>query len=255
MPSSQFATADRVRDLFDRIAPHYDRLNDLLSLGLHRVWKEMAVKWSEPPVSGKALDLCCGSGDLALRLARHVGTEGQVIGVDLSENLLAIARQRSQLSSNSDRCVWKQADALDLPFADSTFDAVTMGYGLRNVTDIPRSLREIERVLRPGAKAAILDFQSWLGETSAQSGDNLANWFQQTYLSRIVEPVASQLGVANEYAYIRDSLSAFPDGRTQCALARDAKFADAKYYAIASGLMGVLVVRKSNSSAASLESP
>ncbi|MEO0855114.1 MAG: bifunctional demethylmenaquinone methyltransferase/2-methoxy-6-polyprenyl-1,4-benzoquinol methylase UbiE [Cyanobacteria bacterium J06648_11] len=253
MPSSQFATADRVRDLFDRIAPHYDRLNDLLSLGLHRIWKAMAVKWSQPPAGGTVLDLCCGSGDLSLQLARHVGDRGRVVGVDLSENLLAIARQRVKSRSGGDRIEWLQADALDLPFAEFTFDAATMGYGLRNVTDIPRSLREIERVLRPGSKVAILDFQSWLGDTSAN--DNPANGFQQRYLTSIVEPVAERFGVSKEYAYIRESLRVFPDGQTQCTLAREAGFADATYYAIAGGLMGVLVACKGDLQESSRESP
>ncbi|MEO1131708.1 MAG: bifunctional demethylmenaquinone methyltransferase/2-methoxy-6-polyprenyl-1,4-benzoquinol methylase UbiE [Cyanobacteria bacterium J06639_1] len=244
MPSAQFATADRVRDLFDRIAPQYDRLNDLLSLGLHRVWKEMAVKWAEPPAGGTVLDACCGSGDLALRLARRVGSQGRVVGIDLSENLLAIARQRSGILAEGDRITWQQGDALALPFEEGTFDAVTVGYGLRNVTDIPRSLREIERVLRPGRRAAILDFQSGVGASSTTTEDNPANWFQQTYLTGIVEPVAMQLGLADEYAYIRDSLQAFPDGRTQRALARDAGFERATYYDVAGGLMGVLVLQK-----------
>lgn len=252
MPTPEIATVERVRDLFDRIAPHYDRLNDLLSFGLHRVWKEMAVKWAAPPVGGRALDLCCGSGDLALRLARHVGQRGRVIGVDVSENLLAIARSRS------DRITWQQADALDLPFDSNQFDAVTMGYGLRNVTDIPRSLREVERVLRPGARAAILDFQAL--PSHSENRGNPADWLQQTYLARIVEPVAERFGMASEYAYIRDSLRLFPNGHTQLELAAAANFAQRSYYSVAGGLMGVLVVQKSNlpdsdSKSVPLESP
>ncbi|MEM6447027.1 MAG: bifunctional demethylmenaquinone methyltransferase/2-methoxy-6-polyprenyl-1,4-benzoquinol methylase UbiE [Cyanobacteria bacterium P01_D01_bin.123] len=243
MPTSDIATVDRIRDLFDRIAPHYDRLNDLLSFGLHRVWKEMTVKWAAPVLGGHALDLCCGSGDLALRLARHVGPNGDVTGVDVSENLLAIARQRSQLQGWSNRLQWQLADALDLPFAANTFDAVTMGYGLRNVTDIPRSLREIERVLRPGARAAILDFQS-SSTTHEMTTDRPAHWLQQTYLTQIVEPVAGRLGLTAEYAYIRDSLQTFPDGQTQLKLSDKAGFARSSYYSIAGGLMGVLVLQK-----------
>ena len=158
MPSPSYESRDRVRDLFDRIAPEYDRLNTLLSLGLHRVWKSMAVKWTEPELGDDALDICCGSGDLGLLMARAVGPSGHVTGIDISENLLAIARCRAKLALREQSTSWLCGDALQLPFEGDRFDAVTMGYGLRNVVDIPQALREIWRVLKPGAKAAILDF-------------------------------------------------------------------------------------------------
>ena len=106
--------ADRIRQLFDRIAPQYDQLNHDLSLGLHRVWKQMAVRWSGAEDGSHCLDLCCGSGDLALLLARQVGETGQVIGADFAVEQLAIAAQRNPYLQN--RLSWIEADALDLPF-------------------------------------------------------------------------------------------------------------------------------------------
>jgi demethylmenaquinone methyltransferase/2-methoxy-6-polyprenyl-1,4-benzoquinol methylase len=229
-------SAPEVRALFDRIAPVYDRLNDWLSLGQHRIWKRMALKWSEAKAGDIALDLCCGSGDLAQLLGRQVGTTGKVYGVDFSAAQLAIAQQRLAESSSSFPIRWVEADVLNLPFRDNYFDSATMGYGLRNVTDIPRCLRELHRVLKSGAKAAILDFN--------RPQQQFLHDFQQWYLETIVVPRAQAYGLTEEYAYLAPSLERFPTGREQVQLAREAGFASATHYPIAAGLMGVLVVSK-----------
>ena len=226
-----------VQQIFDRIAPVYDQLNDWLSLGQHRIWKLMAVKWSQPKPGDNCIDLCCGSGDLAFRLARQVGDKGHVYGVDFSSALLDIASQRSQQQYPQPPISWVEADVLDLPFADNYFDAATMGYGLRNVTDIPRSLKELHRVLKKGAKAAILDFH--------RPSNSHLRAFQQWYLDTIVVPMANHLGLSEEYAYISPSLDRFPTGSQQVELAREAGFAKATHYAIANGMMGILVLTKS----------
>ncbi|NES86245.1 MAG: bifunctional demethylmenaquinone methyltransferase/2-methoxy-6-polyprenyl-1,4-benzoquinol methylase UbiE, partial [Moorea sp. SIO2B7] len=151
-------TPSEIKALFDRIAPVYDQLNNWLSLGQHRIWKLMAVKWTNPNPGDVGLDICCGTGDLAQLLAKRVGTTGEVFGVDFSPEQLAIARQRWSSQFCDLPLRWLEGDALNLPFDDNKFDCATMGYGLRNVTDIPRCLEELNRVLKPGAKAAILDF-------------------------------------------------------------------------------------------------
>jgi demethylphylloquinol methyltransferase len=223
--------SDQIRALFDRIAPVYDPLNDRLSLGLHRVWKQMAVKWSGATVGDTCLDVCCGSGDLAQRLARRVGPTGQVFGVDFAVAQLAIARQRTPHLP----ITWLEGDALALPFDANTFDAATMGYGLRNILDIPASLRELHRVLKPGATAAILDLN--------RPTDPTVSAFQQWYLSTLVVPAAQQLGFTEEYAYLAPSLERFPTGPEQVTLAQQVGFS-AAHYPIAGGTMGVLVITK-----------
>ncbi|AHJ30867.1 bifunctional demethylmenaquinone methyltransferase/2-methoxy-6-polyprenyl-1,4-benzoquinol methylase UbiE [Nodularia spumigena CS-584] len=225
-----------IRDIFDRIAPVYDELNNWLSLGQHRIWKEMTVKWSAAKPGDTCLDLCCGSGDLAFRLAKYVGTTGKVYGVDFSPNLLAAAKERSQSQYPQPTISWIEADALNLPFDDHYFDAATMGYGLRNVTDIPRSLQELHRVLKPGAKAAILDFH--------RPRNPQLRAFQQWYLSNIVVPIANRMGLKEEYAYISPSLDRFPTGQEQIELARQVGFTLVTHYPIANDMMGVLVVSK-----------
>ncbi len=228
--------SNEVRTIFNRIAPVYDQLNDQLSLGQHRIWKEMTVKWSAAKPGDIGLDLCCGSGDLTFRLARHVGMTSQVYGVDFSANLLNTAQARSQNYYPQLPITWIEADVLNLPFDNNYFDAVTMGYGLRNVKDIPRSLQEIHRVLKPGAKAAILDFH--------RPSNELFRAVQQWYLDNCVVPMATNLGLKEEYAYISPSLDRFPTGREQIELASQAGFVDATHYPIANGMMGVLVVSK-----------
>jgi len=226
-------TSASVRELFDRIAPVYDQLNQWLSLGQHRIWKTMAVKWSGAKLGDTCLDLCCGSGDLALLLADQVGKTGQVMGVDFSPEQLAIAQQRTRLHQP---ITWIKGDALNLPFPDKHFDAATMGYGLRNVIDIPRCLQELHRVLKPGAKAAVLDLH--------RPSNPMVRAFQQWYLDAIVVPIANAYGFNDEYAYLAPSLDRFPTGAEQVTLARQVGFSTVTHYAIAGGTMGVLVVQK-----------
>ncbi|MCL6433447.1 MAG: bifunctional demethylmenaquinone methyltransferase/2-methoxy-6-polyprenyl-1,4-benzoquinol methylase UbiE [Leptolyngbyaceae cyanobacterium HOT.MB2.61] len=229
--------SDQIRTIFNRIAPVYDQLNNWLSLGQHRIWKQMTVKWSGAKPGDICLDVCCGSGDLAQMLAERVGMKGQVFGVDFSPEQLEIARQRVQTRYPNLPITWIEGDALDLPFPDHQFDAATMGYGLRNVTDISRSLQELYRVLKPGAKAAILDFNH---PTNPQ-----VRAFQQWYLDAIVVPAAQRFSLSEEYAYIAPSLDRFPTGQEQVKLALEVGFSAATHYPIAGGTMGVLVIGKS----------
>lgn len=229
-------SAQDIQTLFNRIAPVYDDFNQQLSWGLHQVWKQMAADWSGAASGSTCLDVCCGSGDLALLLARRVGTEGEVYGLDFSPAQLEIAQQKAAKTPGIAPITWVQGDALALPFADSKFDAATMAYGLRNLIDIPQGLQELHRVLKPGAKAAILDFNqprsSWMRQ------------FQQWYLERVVVPTAQRCGLTDEYAYISPSLDRFPQRDEQVQLAKAAGFLAAVHYPIAGGLMGVLVVKK-----------
>ncbi len=229
-------SAPDIQALFNRIAPVYDQFNDWLSLGQHRIWKKMAVKWCEPKSGDKGLDICCGSGDLSLLLARQVGQTGQIVGLDFSEAQLAIAHQRHQSQFPHLPIIWQVGDALHLPFPENHFDCATMGYGLRNVVDIPLCLQELYRVLKPNAKAAILDFHR-------PQNPWMLN-FQKWYLNTVVVPMAQQFKLTDEYAYISPSLDRFPDGSQQVKLAQEAGFTQAIHYPIAGGLMGVLVMTK-----------
>ncbi|WP_310426552.1 bifunctional demethylmenaquinone methyltransferase/2-methoxy-6-polyprenyl-1,4-benzoquinol methylase UbiE [Chamaesiphon sp. VAR_48_metabat_135_sub] len=237
MPIKSNYTSTDIQAIFNRIAPVYDRLNNDLSLGIHWVWKQMTVSWSGAKSGDTCLDLCCGSGDITQLMAKQVGAKGTVIGADFAPAQLENAAARiADIYPPLDWINWVEADALNLPFADNYFDAATMGYGLRNVTDIPRCLAELHRVLKPNAKVAILDFH--------RPNSNLVRRFQQWYLAAIVVPKAAQLGMTDEYAYLNPSLDRFPTGREQVQLGLDAGFSHATHYPIASGMMGVLVLTK-----------
>ncbi|MGF1540087.1 MAG: bifunctional demethylmenaquinone methyltransferase/2-methoxy-6-polyprenyl-1,4-benzoquinol methylase UbiE [Pleurocapsa sp.] len=225
-----------IQAIFDRIAPVYDELNDRLSFGQHRIWKMMAVKWSGVKPGDIALDLCCGSGDIALMLAKKVGKTGKVIGLDFSCQQLAIARSRQGVQCPQIPMIWLEGDALNLPFEDNYFNCATMGYGLRNVTNIPLCLQEIHRVLKPKATAAILDFH--------RPHTGYMQAFQQWYLQNIVVPTARDLGMESEYAYINPSIEKFPLGTEQIELSASAGFRNGIHYPLMGGMMGILVVTK-----------
>ena len=225
-----------VEALFNRISPVYDQLNSWLSLGQHSAWKQMAVSWSQPFPGASCLDICCGSGDLTRMLAYAAGPKGKVIGLDFAERQLKRAETIAYRKLGADRIQWVQGDALDLPFEANTFSSVTMGYGLRNVAYIDQALAEILRVLKPGGTVAILDFHR--PESTQMLG------FQTWCLDNVVVPIADQFGLYDEYAYIRPSLERFPQGAQQVELAQDAGFVKPVHYAIAGGMMGILVAHK-----------
>jgi demethylphylloquinol methyltransferase len=235
MPPADYSDRD-VRDLFDRIAPVYDRLNNDLSLGIHWVWKQMAVSWSGAQPGDCCLDLCCGSGDIAQLLAKRVGENGRVYGADFAPAQLENAARRVEKIYLPCAIEWVEADALQLPFADNFFDGATLGYGLRNVVDIPRCLTELRRVLKPGAAVAILDFH--------RPNNFLAANFQRWYLDNVVVPTARRYDMTTEYEYLMPSVEQFPVGDEQVALGKSAGFGLARHYSIAGGIMGVLALQK-----------
>jgi demethylphylloquinol methyltransferase len=230
-------TATDIQAIFNRIAPVYDQLNNDLSLGIHWVWKQMAVAWSGAKPGDTCLDICCGSGDITQLMAKQVGTAGTVLGADFAPAQLEHAAEKiASIYPPLDWIEWIEADALNLPFIDNYFDAATMGYGLRNIIDIPRCLEELHRVLKADAKVAILDFH--------RPSSKLIRRFQQWYLDAVVVPKATRLGMTDEYAYLNPSLDRFPNGTEQVKLGLAAGFSHATHYQIASGMMGVLVLTK-----------
>lgn len=229
-------TSSEIQAIFNNIAPMYDQLNQWISLGQHRIWKKMTVKWCAPSRGDRCLDLCCGSGDLTALLAKEVGSTGEVIGIDFAPQQLARAEEKRQNNYPQLQIKWVEGDVLNLPFSDNYFDCITMGYGLRNVTDIGQSLTEIYRVLKKGAKASILDFH--------RPSENYLQFFQKWYFDTFVVPLAKQFNLTEEYAYLFPSIERFPTGNEQIKLAQEVGFTKAIYYPITGGMMGVLVVEK-----------
>ena len=225
-----------VRELFDSIAPRYDQLNDLLSLGLHRVWKRQALAWLRPRPGQRLLDLCCGTGDLALVMAEKVRPGGHVLGMDAAAEPLRLALQRSSRQPWLP-VGWQQGDALATGLPDDAMDGAVMAYGLRNLADAAAGLAELRRVLKAGGRAAVLDFNrpdpsSW--------GGAVQQAFQRAYLRGLVVPTAQALGLPEQYAYLEQSLQRFPTGVQQGHLARGAGFSQARHRLLAGGQMGLL---------------
>lgn len=210
--------AARVHDLFAAIARRYDLLNDLMSLGLHRCWKQRLIELAGQPHD--ALDLCCGTGDIAQRMSGHV------IGADFTDEMLRIAATRTT------RVRWIQADALCLPFPDASFDVVSVGYGLRNLADLDAGLREIHRVLRPGGKLLSLDF-----------GKPENRLWRSLYFAhlRFWLPVLGHIFVGNAaaYGYILASLQAYPAQRGVKEMMERNGFTECGFEEFAAGAMAI----------------
>ena len=224
-----------VEQLFDAVAPRYDRLNDVLSFGLHRQWKRQLVRALKPVAGEHWLDLCCGTGDLALELGRCVRPAGAVTGLDAAAAPLERARQRQQQQPWLP-VTFQQGDALDTGLPSACADGAVMAYGLRNLADPLQGLKELRRLLKPGGRAGVLDFNRL-----PQSGAAAA--FQRFYLRRLVVPAAASMGLREEYAYLEKSLERFPAGPEQERLARQAGFAEANHRSLVAGQMGVLTLR------------
>lgn len=146
-----------VAQLFDHIAPQYDRMNSVISLGTHRLWRRQVMDQMTVRPGDFALDLCCGTGDWTLALAQAVGPAGEVVGLDLSHEMLAVAQQKVRAAHLQSQITLKQGDAMHLPYPDNTFNVVTIGFGLRNVPDAQQVLSEMTRVVKPGGQVVCLE--------------------------------------------------------------------------------------------------
>ncbi|MEB3298888.1 MAG: class I SAM-dependent methyltransferase [Candidatus Sericytochromatia bacterium] len=198
-------TPEGVAGMFDGLAKGYDRINDLMTGGMHRLWKRRLVERLALRPGDRVLDLCSGTGDIALLEARVVGPDGSVTGLDFSVRMLDVARSRPGASGMA-AVIWQEGDATRLPFEDASFAAVSVGFGLRNVQDLDQALREAVRVLRPGGHFASLD----LGKPRLLP----VRWATGLH-ARYLAPVLAWLagGPWSAYAYLPRSNRFFPDQR------------------------------------------
>jgi demethylmenaquinone methyltransferase / 2-methoxy-6-polyprenyl-1,4-benzoquinol methylase len=193
--------AGQVRTMFDRIAGMYDLMNTAMTAGMHHRWRERAVDRAEVGPGDAALDVCCGTGDLALELAGRVGPAGSVVGCDFSEPMLDLARAKAMRRGTSNaRFEW--ADALELPYEDRSFDAATVGFGARNLADLDRGLAELARVLRPGGRLVILEI--------SQPRRPPLSTFYSLWFDRVVPLLGTIAGDRSAYTYLPDSVKRFP---------------------------------------------
>ncbi len=222
----------RVREVFDSVADRYDVMNDLMSLGLHRIWKRIAVATLRPRAGQRILDLAGGSGDLSRLLARAVGDTGRVVLSDINRSMIERGRDRLLDAGLCGNLQFVQADAEALPFATGSFDALIIGFGLRNVTRKEAALAEMHRVLRPGGTALILEFshlrESWLAK--------VYDLYSFQVLPRLGRLVA---GDAASYRYLAESIRMHPAQEDLVAMMRIAGFERCRYQNLAAGLVAL----------------
>jgi demethylmenaquinone methyltransferase / 2-methoxy-6-polyprenyl-1,4-benzoquinol methylase len=216
--------------MFDRIAGRYDLLNSVMTAGLHHAWRVRAADQAGVGPGDSVLDVCCGTGDLAFELAGRISPGGRVIGCDFSEPMLDLAREKAvDRQAESVRFEW--ADALQLPYDDGRFDAVTVGFGVRNFADRDRGLREMGRVLKPGGRLVILEFTA---PTRPPFSTFYSLWFD-----RIV-PVLGRLTPNPEaYSYLAESVHSFPDPHGLAAKMDAAGFERIRWLLTAGGILAI----------------
>jgi demethylmenaquinone methyltransferase/2-methoxy-6-polyprenyl-1,4-benzoquinol methylase len=221
--------AEQVRGMFDRIAGVYDLMNSAMTAGLHHEWRQRAVERAEVGTGSDALDVCCGTGDLALELRRQIGPDGRVVGCDFSEPMLELARRKSGDESLPVEFGW--ADALDLPYGDASFDAVTIGFGARNLADLERGISEMTRVLRPGGRLVIL-------EITRPQRQPLAG-FYSLWFDRLVPVLGTLAGDPDAYSYLPDSVRTFPEPERLAAMLDAAGLGRIRWLLLAGGIVAI----------------
>src|SRR3954464_15596630 len=186
----------QVRAMFDRISGFYDVMNSVMTAGLHHRWRARAADLAALGPGDSALDVACGTGDLAIELARRVGTGGEVIGTDFSEEMLERARAKAP------GLAWEWGNALDLPYANDRFDAATVGFGARNFSDLERGLAEMARVVRPGGRVVVLEI------TTPRRAP--LSTFYRVWFDRLVPLIGRLTGESLAYSYLPSSVRRFP---------------------------------------------
>jgi len=215
----------QVRAMFDGIARVYDLMNSLMTAGLHHRWRERAADLAALRPGGRALDVACGTGDLAIELARRVGPSGTVVGSDFSEAMLERARAKSS------GVRWEWANALELPYADGEFDAATVGFGARNFSDLDRGLAEMARVVRPGGRVVVL-------EITTPQRPPLSTFFS-IWFDRVVPALGKLAGNPDAYAYLPSSVKRFPAPDALAARMVAAGLADVRWILTAGGIIAL----------------
>lgn len=213
--------------MFDAIAPRYDLLNRLISLGIDQRWRRRTVRSLGPALAGRVLDLATGTADLAILIAKEAPA-ASVVGLDPSEGMLALARDKVRARGLDERVSLTAGDAQVLPFENGSFDGVTMAFGIRNVPDRAKALREMVRVLRPGGRVAILE----LGEPRSGPLAAVARFHVHT----VVPALGALLSRAPEYRYLERSIAAFPPPEEFTALMRDAGLVEVAFEALSFGV-------------------
>ncbi|MDX6594935.1 MAG: demethylmenaquinone methyltransferase / 2-methoxy-6-polyprenyl,4-benzoquinol methylase [Solirubrobacterales bacterium] len=216
--------------MFDRVAGNYDALNSVMTAGLHHRWRERAAERAALGAGDSALDICCGTGDLTLELSGRVTPGGHVVGSDFSEPMLDLAREKAA-GRKADGVRFEWADALQLPYDEGRFDAVTVGFGARNLADLDRGLSEMARVLKPGGRAVILEI--------TQPTRPPLSIFYSLWFDRVVPLLGSFSSDPEAYSYLPESVRSFPNPRGLAEKMDRAGFERIRYTVLAGGIIAI----------------
>lgn len=228
------AKKGRVKGVFDSVAPSYDVMNDVMSFGLHRLWKRFTIARTGLRPGQSALDVAAGSADLSVGLAEKVGLDGHVVVTDINAAMLAVGRDRMLNAGYARNISYALADAEALPFADGAFHCVTIGFGLRNVTDKGRALVSMYRVLKPGGRLVVLEF------SAPQLGP--LNALYDAYSFQVLPRLGALLaGDADSYRYLAESIRRHPDQRTLREMMQAAGFERCEFHNLSGGIVAVHV--------------
>ena len=218
--------------MFDRIAGLYDRMNTVMTAGLHHQWRRRAADMAALSPGNRALDVATGTGDLALELAQRVSPGGEIVATDFSERMLELARAKASVRSvQGTEVVIRPANALDLPFGDGEFDAATVGFGARNFSDLEQGLREMVRVVRPGGRVVVLEI------TTPQKPP--LSLFFELWFDRIVPALGRLAGDAQAYSYLPNSVRRFPGPRELAEAMSRCGLEHIRYVLTAGGIIAI----------------
>jgi demethylmenaquinone methyltransferase/2-methoxy-6-polyprenyl-1,4-benzoquinol methylase len=226
--------AGRVRSVFDSVADRYDLMNDLMSLGAHRLWKRFAVDQSGLRTGQRALDVAAGTGDLARGYARRVGANGHVVVTDINARMLERGRERLLDAGVAGNVSYVRADAERLPFAQESFDCVSIGFGLRNVTDKPAALASMARLVKRAGRLLVLEFS----QPTVPALRSLYDLYSFQILPRLGRIV---VGDEASYRYLAESIRMHPDQEQTRAMMKDAGLERCRYYNLSGGIVALHV--------------
>lgn len=222
----------RVADVFHSVADKYDVMNDLMSFGIHRIWKKITIEYSSVRKGQKVLDLAGGTGDLTAKFSQLVGDNGLVVLADINESMLKVGRDKLRDKGLFKNIEYVQANAEELPFADNYFDCITISFGLRNVTDKDKALRSMLRVLKPGGRLLILEFSKPQYKILNKAYD----LYSFTMLPLMGKIVAND---SDSYRYLAESIRMHPNQNTLKKMMEDAGFVDVKYHNMTGGIVAL----------------
>ncbi len=221
--------ADRVRGVFTSVASRYDLMNDAMSLGVHRLWKDAMIDWLAPRPGMKLLDVAGGTGDIAFRFLDRTGGRGAATVLDMTEDMLREGRRRASARRDADALSWVAGDAMALPFPAATFDAYTVAFGVRNITRIEDALAEAIRVLRPGGRFLCLEF--------SHIPNDALQWLYDRYSFNVIPALGQTLARDRDsYRYLVESIRRFPDQETFAGMIAAAGFGQVRVRNLSMGI-------------------